>query len=223
MDQLFDQLPPFDSFVQSFHYDILNWLPLYWRGFKQTTKYTYVIEDLSDMNAVVARFNTSKQRQLRKHKTDIKIVHDLGLEKFYAINESIFNAQGLSAYYPFELVKKIDDACKVHHCRKIFFAVDAQENVLAINYAVWDNSSLYVIMGGSNPEFKSNFAGTIIEYATMKFASEMHLKFDFEGSMISGVEEYNRSLGGVQKPYLLISKVTSPLVKIKRFIGSLFS
>ncbi len=223
MDKLFDQLPSFDAFSQSFHYDITNWLPLYWRGYRQTTKYTYVIEDLSNMDSVVAAFSEAKRRILKRDTHTPKIVHDLGLEKFFALNKAIFNSQGLEVYYPFEFVKNIDDACKTHNCRKLFFAIDEHHNILAAAYVIWDHISLYVIMGGSNPKFKNKNAGTILDYEMMKFASARNLKFDFEGSMLEGVEGYNRSFGAVQKPYLQISKTNSYIVKIKRCMTGLFS
>lgn len=41
MNYFIDNLPKFDYFNMNFHYSITNWLPFYWRGFKQTTRYTY--------------------------------------------------------------------------------------------------------------------------------------------------------------------------------------
>ena len=43
---LIDALPSFQYFAQNFHYSIGNWQPFYWREFKQTTRYTYIIPDL---------------------------------------------------------------------------------------------------------------------------------------------------------------------------------
>ncbi len=223
LDALFEQLPPFDSYEQSFHYNITNWLPLYWKDFKQTTKYTYLIDDLSNLDYIRSNFNSRKRRNLEKIKETVFITHNLDLEKFYEINKAIFNAQGLDIFYSYELVKKIDDACQKHKCRRICFAVDKYNNLLGAFYAIFDKTSLYVIMGGMHPDFKDSHAGVLLEYTMMEFASKNSLKFDFEGSMIEGIANYNRSLGGVQKPYLEISKVNSSTVKIKRYLQSLFS
>ena len=48
MLEIINRLPAFDYFNMHFDYRYLNWLPFYWRGFLQTTRYTYVIEDISD-------------------------------------------------------------------------------------------------------------------------------------------------------------------------------
>jgi lipid II:glycine glycyltransferase (peptidoglycan interpeptide bridge formation enzyme) len=223
LDALFDQLPPFDSFEQSFHYEITNWLPLYWRGFKQTTKYTYVIEDLSDMSAVVQNFSKSTRVNIKNTKEHVTIKEDLDLKTFHKINQTIFQKQGLELFYSFDLVKRIDDACKKQHCRKIFYATDSKNNILSIDYIIWDHQSVYSIMGGVNPEFRNSHASSLLELEKIKFASRFGLKFDFEGSMLEGVEEYNRRYGSVQKPYLQISKVNAKSIKIRHYLKSLFS
>lgn len=42
---LFDFLEKdFDSFDMKFYYRYDYWLPLYWRGYRQTTRYTYIID-----------------------------------------------------------------------------------------------------------------------------------------------------------------------------------
>src|SRR5689334_24058521 len=46
------QLSRYKLFFQAFHPSSSNWLPFYWSGFRQTTRYTYVIEDLTDLNRV---------------------------------------------------------------------------------------------------------------------------------------------------------------------------
>src|SRR5262245_46045100 len=43
IEQLVQQLPV-DMFVgQHFHESFTNWLPFYWNGFQQTTRYTYIL------------------------------------------------------------------------------------------------------------------------------------------------------------------------------------
>jgi hypothetical protein len=52
LNELIDQLPPWDCFEADFHHRITNWLPFYWRGFEQTTRYTYVLNDVSSLENV---------------------------------------------------------------------------------------------------------------------------------------------------------------------------
>jgi len=41
LGELADQLPKCDHYGRNWHCDQQNWLPFYWRGYEQTTKYTY--------------------------------------------------------------------------------------------------------------------------------------------------------------------------------------
>ena len=40
----------------NFHYSITNWLPFYWQGFNQTSYYTYLLEELSDLEKIWTEF-----------------------------------------------------------------------------------------------------------------------------------------------------------------------
>ena len=42
VDELYSQLSEYDYYEHNWHYSLNNWLPLYWKGFEQTTYYTSV-------------------------------------------------------------------------------------------------------------------------------------------------------------------------------------
>ena len=44
--ELIDQLGDTASFHHNFHENFTDWLPFCWQGFNQTTRYTYVLEDI---------------------------------------------------------------------------------------------------------------------------------------------------------------------------------
>ena len=48
LTDLINNLPKYSLYRQNFRYTYTNWLPFYWNGFSQTTRYTYLIEDLSN-------------------------------------------------------------------------------------------------------------------------------------------------------------------------------
>ena len=56
MAKLLELLPLAHFFYQRFDTEFTNWLPLYWANFNQTTRYTYVIEDLSDLDIIWKTF-----------------------------------------------------------------------------------------------------------------------------------------------------------------------
>jgi len=59
-DALTDQLPPkLAAFEQDMNYRVINWLPFYWKGFRQTTRYSYII-DLRQSEAEIRENSTCK-------------------------------------------------------------------------------------------------------------------------------------------------------------------
>ena len=216
MTELIELLPPFDYFRQNFHYSITNWLPFYWKGFQQTTRYTYVIEDLTDLNAVWKETRQNIRTDVRKARKELVVRDDLGLDVFLNLNEMTFKRQGRSLPYSRELVSRLDKACKEHGQRKILFAEDAQGRLHAGAYIVWDEQSAYYLMGGSDHELRNSGATSLLIWEAIQFAATVTQSFDFEGSMIESVERFFRSFGARQKPYLQVSKTNSLLLKIRQ-------
>lgn len=209
MNSLIEGLPKFDYFYQNFHYSITDWLPFYWRGFTQTTRYTYVLEELEDLDAIWGEMRENIRRAVRKARKQLVVRSDLGLDRFLDLNAQTFERQGLPLPYSRELVVRLDSACREHHCSKIFFAEDAQGRVHAAAYIVWDEQAAYYLMGGADPELRSSGATSLVLWEAIQFAAGVTRTFDFEGSMIESIERYFRAFGARQKPYCRVTKANS--------------
>lgn len=218
MVELVKKLPVFDEFYQSFHYSITNWLPLYWLGFKQTTKYTYVIEELSDLNKVWDGFLANIRTDIKKaqNRFGIEVCNDLGIEAFLDINEQTFARQGQSLPYSRDFVKRLDEACVAHNARKIFFARDKEGRIHAAVYIVWDEHSAYNLMVGSDPALRNSGATSLCMWEAIKFASTVTCRFDFEGSMMEPIERFYRAFGAKQIPYFSVTKTNSRLALLRQ-------
>jgi hypothetical protein len=208
MNKIIDQLEGLDItyYQQNFHYSVTNWLPFYWRGFQQTTRYTSVIEDLSDLEKVFEDFSKGNRKIIRKAENEAEVFITDDINLFYSLNKKVFERQNMEMPYTFEFIKKIDDACKINNSRVMIAAKDSEDNVHSIIYLIWDEMSAYLIMSGTDPEFRSSNFKTLLTWEGIKYASNVTKKFDFEGSMIEGIADYFRGYGPVQKPYFAISK-----------------
>ncbi len=211
MTELIRQLPPFDYFAQNFHYSITNWLPFYWQGFSQTTRYTYVIEDLADMKKVWDGLLANIRTDIKKaqNRFGVEVSTDLDIDTFLDVNALTFVRQGQQLPYARELVKGLDRACAAHEARKIFFGRDKDGRIHAAIYIVWDENSAYYIMGGGDPELRASGATSLCMWEAIQFAARVTKRFDFEGSMIEPVERFFRAFGAKQVPYFSISKINS--------------
>ena len=78
----------------------------------------------------------------------------------------------------------------------MFYAIVEIGNVHASYYFVYDKNVCYYLISGSNPEFRSSGAQTLILWEGIQFAAKVSKAFDFEGSMIEGIETFFRAFGG---------------------------
>ncbi len=210
-----DNLPKFDYFNMNFHYSITNWLPFYWRGFKQTTRYTYIIENNLNVEELSKSFETDVKRRRRKaEKLGVEVFEGNDIELFYKLNKMTFERQRLKIPYSFEFVKKLYENCTINNACKMLFAKYSGETIAA-NFLVYDDKSVYYLMGGIDPEKRDLGGMDVVMFESIKFALETNRDFDFEGSMIESIEKYFRSFGGIQKPYFQIKKVNSMILRLK--------
>ncbi|MDA8388250.1 MAG: GNAT family N-acetyltransferase [Nitrospiraceae bacterium] len=216
MSELIRSLPPCDSFYQRFHYSITNWLPFYWNGFMQTTRYTYVIEDLSNLDVVWAGMKANIRNKIRKaEKSGVRVADTDDIETFIDLNEMTFRRQGLALPFSRDFVRRLNRACAKRGARKIYITYGPDGRPQTGLFCVYDRHSMYNLLQGGDPALRGSGANALAMWESIKFASGATRAYDFEGSMIEPIEEFFHSFGGVQKPYFEISKVSSRGMKIR--------
>ncbi len=215
MQQLIAALPRYDHFCENWHFSQTNWLPFYWAGFAQTTRYTYRLPDLSDQQKLWNGLRENIRGDIRKAegRIGLQVRTDLGVDAFVRLNIKTFERQGQDLPYSKDLVARLDDACVEKHARRIFIAEDSQGRAHAGIYLVWDQNSAYYLMGGGDPELRKSGATSLCLWEAIKFASTVTKSFDFEGSMIEPIERFFRAFGAEQTPYFTVSHTPSRLVR----------
>jgi len=212
---LIEQLPKCDLFMQNWHYSITNWLPFYWKGFSQTTRYTYVIEDLSDLDKVFSGFEHSKRKNIKKSEKIINIVFDITADQFYDNHQMTLLKQNSKISYSKDLFKRIYKAGYQNDSARTIAAYDQYGNLHAALFVIWDNQSAYDLISTIDPDYRNYGAASLLIREIIKFVSVRTNKFDFEGSMIEQVERSFRQFGAIQKPYFFISKTSSRLLRVR--------
>ncbi|MCJ8172284.1 hypothetical protein [Clostridium botulinum] len=193
-------------FEQGFHYSIINWLPFYWNDFKQTTRYTYVIESLADLEKVFSGFSNAKIKNIKKAEKIVDINYDLSSEEFYDLHKKILQEKNDRISYPYELFKKIYDECYNHKSGKCIYAEDKNGNIHAAIFIIWDEISAYYLISAIDSSFANSGSSSLLIKSAIQYVFDKTQKFDFEGSMIESVENSFRQFNTVQKPYFFITK-----------------
>lgn len=213
---LFDQLPPHAQYNQNWHHARTNWLPLFWKGYQQTTRYTYVVHLSEGLDIAWKAIDSSYRNKVRKAEKLVTVHTDMKIEDFYLVNKKTFDRQEIPIPYSKDFLIKHHDFLTKNNAAKIFYAVDESKQVHSALYLTWDNQSSYVHMVGEDPDLRNSGAGILLIWEAIKFTFEsLKLKqFDFEGSMLEPVERVRRDFGAIQTPYFAISKTNSKLLKI---------
>jgi len=205
INELLEMLPSGIQISQCFHTSFSNWLPFYWRGFQQTTRYTYLLKDLTDTTALWNGMRESQRRAIRKARREAVYVRETtDVGEFYEINQRTFLRQKKEIPYSLDLVSRLDAAAQQHAGRRILIADDRNGKSFACDYMVYDQDCAISIMSGADDSARRVNAHALLEWESIEFASGVSKKFDFEGSMLTGVERFVRGFGAVQTPYFCI-------------------
>ncbi len=214
-EALIDKLPKADGFNVKFYPTFNNWLPFYWKGFSQTTQYTYVINHDQTFENIYNEFKESNRREIKKAEKslhvetgiDERVIFNLYVSAFkhkkekIVIHENYFNAVC-------NTIKRLNGGIQLN-------AIDDNGNIHASCLFVWDSLYCYYLFGAAAPEYKTSGALSLLMWEGIQLAKSRHVDFNFEGSMIKPVERFFRNFGGIQMPYFRIYKSNSALLKLK--------
>jgi len=200
------QLSRYKLFFQAFHPSLLNWLPFYWSGFRQTTRFTYVLDDLTDLGRVWHEMSESARGQIKKAQRAGLSVVPCGIEEVYRCECLSYQRQGRTPTHSESLLKRIYHAAKEHDSGACFAVVDPEGTVHSAWLFVWDQNRAYELVGGSDSELRSSGANSLGIWSAIQFVARRSRAYDFTGSMIEGIERFNRNVGARQEPYNYVMK-----------------
>lgn len=206
-----DHLAHEPVFIQAFHPALQNWLPFYWRGYTQTTHYTYVLGDLSSLDKVWDGIDSHRRANIRKARRLGLVVRECGPEAVYQAAKSSFTRQNRECPYSLEYLSRIYEAARARGAGICMSVTDAQGRIHAAEFFVWDQKRGYRLAGGHDTELGPSGGSILLVWSLIEFASTRTMIFDFEGSMVKPIEASHRSFGATRVPYNRIVKMPSLL------------
>jgi Acetyltransferase (GNAT) domain len=210
--ELIEKLPQFAAFEQDCQYELTNWLPFYWKGFRQTTRYSYRIP-LHNLETVWENIASDyKNNKIAKVSSKVTINPKTDLNDFFKIQNQSFERQGKESPISLDLLQKLDIALAENQSRTIFSAIDKETKAIhSALYLIWDKKSAYLLMAGDDPTLRNSGAGILLVWEAIQYAkNELQVEyFDFLGSMTQGIEGVRRQFGAEQVPYFRLQKENS--------------
>jgi lipid II:glycine glycyltransferase (peptidoglycan interpeptide bridge formation enzyme) len=147
------------------------------------------------------------RRNLKKaEEAKITVRRGVSIEDFLKIQSLTFERQKSKNKQSPAVLSRLVEIARNREQGDIFGGYDSEGILHAAAFVVWQKSSAYYIAGGGNPVFRSSGAHSLVLWEAIKQVSQYTDTFDFEGSMIPGVERFFREFGALQTPYFTISK-----------------
>jgi hypothetical protein len=205
ISDLVSQLPTVAWYHQVHPEQLTNWLPFYWRGYKQTTRYTYVLE-IMDAKKVFDEMKTEVRTRIRKAEALFVIVENNNLGDFYQFYERTLKRQNISLKRNRGVLESLHEEIQARKVGKIYYALDSNGNAAAALYLIWDKTTAYYWLPCLDKEFGSQGAAQLIIWQTIQEAIQMGKSYNFEGSMLPHIEPVFRAFGAERRPVFQIRK-----------------
>jgi hypothetical protein len=190
--------------------------PFIWKGYRCTVKYTYRIQ-CQGANAPEEGFEGTLKGHIRKAKdSGIEVVASASREALMAVWNETANDQGFAVNEHaidalFEAVEKGGAQLRV---------AKYEERTIGFAFTVFDEHRCYYLLGGLSRSTKIRGAlPTLLTDAIASYRQTGGEVFDFEGSMMPGVERFFRSFGGDLTPYFVVAKAPLVMRQLLRFKG----
>ncbi len=199
-----------DCYEQQYSHSFKDWSPFFWHNYTIFVRYSYIIDDTSDMERVWSGYKTDYRNQILKGQKLTHISDDISEDVFYSQYEKVFEKQGLPCNLSRDLWHRLYNAAIENNSGKIVCSKDDSGNIHAILFLVWDEKYMYHLMGGYDPEYVKSQGYLSLTHYAISLAHQKGLAYDFEGSMIHQIAKSYRQFGGDPKPIYRIRKVFNP-------------
>jgi len=217
LSNLYSLLPKTPYIHQTLYPGNNNLLQLIWAGFSVQFRYTYMLNDLSNTDRLWNQIHPRARRTIQKFedKDDIHITESDNPKTVYDLHSKSMANQEKRTQLSFDSFRRLDQALNQRNCRKIYVGKNKNGRDLGAIYVVWSENRAYYLLGGvDRAEIQSNMNVFLLWHAIRDLSSRV-LSFDFEGSMLPGVERIFRYFGAEQIVYPEIKKYKFPLNLIK--------
>ena len=189
----------------------INAFPWVWSGYKTGLKHTYHLDLAPNYEQ---QYKDTVHQDILRASARLSVQTSQSPEDLFRLTEQLFLHQKKKTPFTESLLHQLCEQIHNHHAGVLAYVRDEKNRLVAGALLVWDHSTAYYLIGARDPQ---NDPGGAMSYLLHQLIKHLpaHLKiFDFEGSMIKGVEHFFRSFGGQRANVLEVTKPSSLLAKI---------
>jgi hypothetical protein len=210
---LISQIPYSHKLTLQLHYSTSDWSPFYWANFKQTTRYTQIIANLTDKETLYNDLSTDVQRNIKKANARLTIQTTDNFDLFWQTHNTVFDRQKMKNPIPLSIWHNVETTAKERKQRRIYISTDDKNDVQGTLYLIWDNQTAYILASGSTEMGRK--VGVMSQLIWQAIADSVGVvdTVDFLGSMLPQIELFNRRFNTEKKAYHVLTKFGNPLLE----------
>ncbi|MES2568224.1 MAG: hypothetical protein V4565_15225 [Bacteroidota bacterium] len=203
--------------ILAFPSAVIDFQPFIWNKFKVIPNYTYRIDLLRTLEDIKSHFDSKNRNAINKAIKEEVIVKEnvLGKEELFQFFISSLNTTDANIYEA-----ELKNIFMTFSDDSNSFSVSAFKNneLLGNVFCVFDKNTCYYLLGGIEKKSGIQGVNNLLIQASIIKAKELGCNtFDFEGSMLKGVEKFFRSFGPELVPYFTVNKASLPLEILLKF------
>ncbi len=181
--------------------------PFIWLNFKINVYFTYLLK-LQDIDHILANMDKKRRNDITHCSKNNYLIKTGDVDTFIKLHINSLSRKKAGSV-PDQIWKDVYSECKKHNACEIF-TIYRDDEPRASMFLVWDNKRSYYIGGGISDH--SNGDMSLLIWEAIKYTKEKLCldEFDFEGSMVPGIESYFRKFGGKLVPrFAIINRILS--------------
>lgn len=217
LDELREALPPAAAYVQNWMPEITNWLPFYWAGYSQSTRYTYRLDLAATEDDLWNQLSSSCRKTIRRSQRRFTLSVEIAqnLDELWELHTQVFARQDMEVPNPRDQLERIVSAGTAHDAVTMYLARDEVGIPHAGVMIIHDQDRSYVLFSGVSQDYRHSGGKNLLLWQAILDARNRGQKvFDFEGSMIRRIETFDRSFGPVQMPYFGVWRYNNQLLRM---------
>ncbi len=203
--------------ILAFPSEILDLQPLFWDKYKVIPNYTYRIDLSKSIEEIKSNFDSKNRNKINKSLKEDLIIEENALDKDIQFDffESFLSSTGANVYE--NVLKNI--VTKFSNQNNSFcFSAKKNNELLGAVFCIYDKNTCYYILAAVNKNSGVQGVNNLLVQKSIEKAKDFGCRiFDFEGSMIKGVEKFFRSFGPELIPYFTVNKAILPLEILLKF------
>lgn len=203
--------------VLAFPSQIIDLQPFIWSKFKVVPNYTYRISLDKSIEDIRANFDPKNRNAINKAVKDgVEVTtNTLPGEKLFAFFTNSLIAAGANVY-----TANLSDVFNKFSKHTNSFSQEAWKDgkLIGVVFCVYDKQSCYYLLGGVDKESGIQGVNNLLVQKSIERAKNLGCSiFDFEGSMLKGVEKFFRSFGPELFPYYTVNKANVLIEVVLKF------